>query len=67
MSMSEDITFVFLVGNDVGPSSSSKTTNKFEGLSQQASTSSAKTALGPRVLPKLPQKGKIPPLYTHML
>ncbi|XP_074243238.1 arf-GAP with SH3 domain, ANK repeat and PH domain-containing protein 1 isoform X5 [Saimiri boliviensis] len=43
-------------GNDVGPSSSSKTTNKFEGLSQQSSTSSAKTALGPRVLPKLPQK-----------
>lgn len=37
MSMSEDTTFVFLVGNDVGPSSSSsKTTNKFEGLSQQA-------------------------------
>nr|XP_021522575.1 arf-GAP with SH3 domain, ANK repeat and PH domain-containing protein 1 isoform X2 [Aotus nancymaae] len=45
-----------LWGNDVGPSSSSKTTNKFEGLSQQSSTSSAKTALGPRVLPKLPQK-----------
>ncbi|XP_036746380.2 arf-GAP with SH3 domain, ANK repeat and PH domain-containing protein 1 isoform X4 [Manis pentadactyla] len=43
-------------GNDVGPSSSSKTTNKFEGLSQQSSTGSAKTALGPRVLPKLPQK-----------
>ncbi|KAM6215531.1 arf-GAP with SH3 domain, ANK repeat and PH domain-containing protein 1 isoform 2-T2 [Rhynchocyon petersi] len=43
-------------GNDVGPSSSSKPANKFEGLSQQASTSSAKTALGPRVLPKLPQK-----------
>ncbi|XP_021501076.1 arf-GAP with SH3 domain, ANK repeat and PH domain-containing protein 1 isoform X3 [Meriones unguiculatus] len=43
-------------GNDVGPSSSSKTANKFEGMSQQASTSSAKTALGPRVLPKLPQK-----------
>nr|XP_040149588.1 arf-GAP with SH3 domain, ANK repeat and PH domain-containing protein 1 isoform X7 [Ictidomys tridecemlineatus] len=43
-------------GNDVGPSSSSKTANKFEGLSQQSSTSSAKTALGPRVLPKLPQK-----------
>ncbi|XP_008843711.1 arf-GAP with SH3 domain, ANK repeat and PH domain-containing protein 1 isoform X10 [Nannospalax galili] len=43
-------------GNDVGPTSSSKTANKFEGLSQQASTSSAKTALGPRVLPKLPQK-----------
>ncbi|XP_069847513.1 arf-GAP with SH3 domain, ANK repeat and PH domain-containing protein 1 isoform X5 [Dipodomys merriami] len=44
-------------GNDVGPaSSSSKAANKFEGLSQQSSTSSAKTALGPRVLPKLPQK-----------
>ncbi|XP_023574578.1 arf-GAP with SH3 domain, ANK repeat and PH domain-containing protein 1 [Octodon degus] len=41
-------------GNEV--CSSSKTTNKFEGLSQQSSTSSAKTALGPRVLPKLPQK-----------
>uniref|UniRef100_A0A8C3X5G7 ArfGAP with SH3 domain, ankyrin repeat and PH domain 1 n=1 Tax=Catagonus wagneri TaxID=51154 RepID=A0A8C3X5G7_9CETA len=43
-------------GNDVGPSSSSKSANKFEGLSQQSSTGSAKTALGPRVLPKLPQK-----------
>ncbi|XP_060057436.1 arf-GAP with SH3 domain, ANK repeat and PH domain-containing protein 1 isoform X3 [Erinaceus europaeus] len=43
-------------GNDVGPPSSSKTPNKFEGLSQQSSTSSAKTAFGPRVLPKLPQK-----------
>ncbi|XP_028918269.1 arf-GAP with SH3 domain, ANK repeat and PH domain-containing protein 1 isoform X5 [Ornithorhynchus anatinus] len=43
-------------GNDMGPSSSSKTTNKFEGMSQQSSTGSAKTALGPRVLPKLPQK-----------
>ncbi|XP_029779719.1 arf-GAP with SH3 domain, ANK repeat and PH domain-containing protein 1 isoform X4 [Suricata suricatta] len=42
-------------GNDVGPPSS-KTANKFEGLSQQSSTGSAKTALGPRVLPKLPQK-----------
>lgn len=40
----------------MGPSSSSKTANKFEGLSQQSSTGSAKTALGPRVLPKLPQK-----------
>lgn len=40
----------------MGSSSSSKTANKFEGLSQQSSTSSAKTALGPRVLPKLPQK-----------
>uniref|UniRef100_UPI0040389255 arf-GAP with SH3 domain, ANK repeat and PH domain-containing protein 1-like n=1 Tax=Callospermophilus lateralis TaxID=76772 RepID=UPI0040389255 len=45
-------------GTDVGPSSSSKTANKFEGLSQQSSTGSAKTALGPRVLPKLPQKGE---------
>ncbi|XP_051827055.1 arf-GAP with SH3 domain, ANK repeat and PH domain-containing protein 1 isoform X4 [Antechinus flavipes] len=43
-------------GNDMGPASSSKTTNKFEGMSQQSSTGSAKTALGPRVLPKLPQK-----------
>ncbi|KAM5211290.1 arf-GAP with SH3 domain, ANK repeat and PH domain-containing protein 1 isoform 9-T11 [Hipposideros larvatus] len=43
-------------GNDVGPSSTNKTANKFEGLSQQSSTGSAKTALGPRVLPKLPQK-----------
>ncbi|XP_053785522.1 arf-GAP with SH3 domain, ANK repeat and PH domain-containing protein 1 isoform X2 [Desmodus rotundus] len=43
-------------GNDMGPASSSKTANKFEGLSQQSSTGSAKTALGPRVLPKLPQK-----------
>ncbi|KAM5314138.1 arf-GAP with SH3 domain, ANK repeat and PH domain-containing protein 1 isoform 5-T5 [Glossophaga mutica] len=43
-------------GNDMGPTSSSKTANKFEGLSQQSSTGSAKTALGPRVLPKLPQK-----------
>lgn len=31
------------------------------------STSSAKTALGPRVLPKLPQKGKTLPLHIHML
>ncbi|KAF6323094.1 ArfGAP with SH3 domain, ankyrin repeat and PH domain 1 [Rhinolophus ferrumequinum] len=43
-------------GNDVGPASTNKTANKFEGLSQQSSTGSAKTALGPRVLPKLPQK-----------
>ncbi|XP_036306299.1 arf-GAP with SH3 domain, ANK repeat and PH domain-containing protein 1-like [Pipistrellus kuhlii] len=43
-------------GNDMGPSSTSKTTNKFEELSQQASTGSTKSALGPRVLPKLPQK-----------
>ncbi|KAM5211285.1 arf-GAP with SH3 domain, ANK repeat and PH domain-containing protein 1 isoform 4-T4 [Hipposideros larvatus] len=45
-----------LLSNDVGPSSTNKTANKFEGLSQQSSTGSAKTALGPRVLPKLPQK-----------
>ncbi|XP_045716963.1 arf-GAP with SH3 domain, ANK repeat and PH domain-containing protein 1 isoform X4 [Phyllostomus hastatus] len=43
-------------GNDMGPTSSGKSANKFEGLSQQSSTASAKTALGPRVLPKLPQK-----------
>ncbi|KYO45188.1 hypothetical protein Y1Q_0014654 [Alligator mississippiensis] len=42
-------------GNDLGPSST-KTANKFEGMSQQSSTGTAKTALGPRVLPKLPQK-----------
>ncbi|TFK06107.1 GDNF family receptor alpha-4 [Platysternon megacephalum] len=44
-----------LWGNDLGPPST-KTANKFEGMSQQSSTGSAKTALGPRVLPKLPQK-----------
>ncbi|XP_075776253.1 arf-GAP with SH3 domain, ANK repeat and PH domain-containing protein 1 isoform X2 [Pelodiscus sinensis] len=42
-------------GTDLGPSSI-KTANKFEGMSQQSSTGTAKTALGPRVLPKLPQK-----------
>ncbi|XP_065442209.1 arf-GAP with SH3 domain, ANK repeat and PH domain-containing protein 1 isoform X6 [Chrysemys picta bellii] len=42
-------------GNDLGPPST-KTANKFEGMSQQSSMGSAKTALGPRVLPKLPQK-----------
>ncbi|XP_038245479.1 arf-GAP with SH3 domain, ANK repeat and PH domain-containing protein 1 isoform X6 [Dermochelys coriacea] len=42
-------------GNDLGPPST-KTANKFEGMSQQSSTGTAKTALGPRVLPKLPQK-----------
>ncbi|XP_065255931.1 arf-GAP with SH3 domain, ANK repeat and PH domain-containing protein 1 [Emys orbicularis] len=42
-------------GNDLGPPST-KTANKFEGISQQSSMGSAKTALGPRVLPKLPQK-----------
>nr|XP_020667097.1 arf-GAP with SH3 domain, ANK repeat and PH domain-containing protein 1 [Pogona vitticeps]XP_020667098.1 arf-GAP with SH3 domain, ANK repeat and PH domain-containing protein 1 [Pogona vitticeps] len=42
-------------GNDLGPPAS-KTANKFEGMSQQSGTGTAKTALGPRVLPKLPQK-----------
>ncbi|XP_015711811.1 arf-GAP with SH3 domain, ANK repeat and PH domain-containing protein 1 isoform X6 [Coturnix japonica] len=42
-------------GNDLGPPST-KAANKFEGMSQQSSTGTAKTALGPRVLPKLPQK-----------
>ncbi|KAM3841004.1 arf-GAP with SH3 domain, ANK repeat and PH domain-containing protein 1 isoform 3-T3 [Vipera latastei] len=42
-------------GNDLGPPAT-KTANKFEGMSQQSGTGSAKTALGPRVLPKLPQK-----------
>uniref|UniRef100_A0A8D0B7J6 ArfGAP with SH3 domain, ankyrin repeat and PH domain 1 n=2 Tax=Salvator merianae TaxID=96440 RepID=A0A8D0B7J6_SALMN len=42
-------------GNDLGPPVI-KTANKFEGMSQQSSTGTAKTALGPRVLPKLPQK-----------
>uniref|UniRef100_A0A670JVB7 ArfGAP with SH3 domain, ankyrin repeat and PH domain 1 n=1 Tax=Podarcis muralis TaxID=64176 RepID=A0A670JVB7_PODMU len=42
-------------GNDLGPPAT-KTANKFEGMSQQSGTGTAKTALGPRVLPKLPQK-----------
>ncbi|XP_064010360.1 arf-GAP with SH3 domain, ANK repeat and PH domain-containing protein 1 isoform X6 [Pogoniulus pusillus] len=42
-------------GNDLGPPST-KAASKFEGMSQQSSTGTAKTALGPRVLPKLPQK-----------
>ncbi|XP_015270749.1 PREDICTED: arf-GAP with SH3 domain, ANK repeat and PH domain-containing protein 1 [Gekko japonicus] len=42
-------------GNDLGPPAT-KAANKFEGMSQQSGTSTAKTALGPRVLPKLPQK-----------
>ncbi|XP_060679213.1 arf-GAP with SH3 domain, ANK repeat and PH domain-containing protein 1-like isoform X2 [Hemiscyllium ocellatum] len=45
-------------GTDSGPPQSNRTGNKFEGLSQQSSTGTGttKTALGPRVLPKLPQK-----------
>ncbi|XP_041422576.1 arf-GAP with SH3 domain, ANK repeat and PH domain-containing protein 1 isoform X3 [Xenopus laevis] len=43
-----------ICGNDMGPSAADKTLNKFERLS--SSTGTTKTALGPRVLPKLPQK-----------
>ncbi|XP_048451719.1 arf-GAP with SH3 domain, ANK repeat and PH domain-containing protein 1-like isoform X2 [Rhincodon typus] len=45
-------------GTDTGPPQSNRTGNKFEGLPQQSSTGTGttKTALGPRVLPKLPQK-----------
>uniref|UniRef100_H2ZTH2 ArfGAP with SH3 domain, ankyrin repeat and PH domain 1 n=1 Tax=Latimeria chalumnae TaxID=7897 RepID=H2ZTH2_LATCH len=45
-------------GNESGLSSANRTGNKFEGLPQQTrvSTGSTKSTLGPRVLPKLPQK-----------
>uniref|UniRef100_UPI00398E8493 arf-GAP with SH3 domain, ANK repeat and PH domain-containing protein 1-like isoform X1 n=2 Tax=Pristiophorus japonicus TaxID=55135 RepID=UPI00398E8493 len=45
-------------GTDSGPPQPNRTGNKFEGLPQQSSTGTGttKTALGPRVLPKLPQK-----------
>ncbi|XP_038666074.1 arf-GAP with SH3 domain, ANK repeat and PH domain-containing protein 1-like isoform X3 [Scyliorhinus canicula] len=45
-------------GTDSGPPQSNRTGNKFEGLVHQSSTGTGttKTALGPRVLPKLPQK-----------
>ncbi|XP_041101250.1 arf-GAP with SH3 domain, ANK repeat and PH domain-containing protein 1-like isoform X2 [Polyodon spathula] len=45
-------------GNDPGPVSTNKTStgNKFEGIPQQQSTGTTKSTLGPRVLPKLPQK-----------
>ncbi|XP_067838113.1 arf-GAP with SH3 domain, ANK repeat and PH domain-containing protein 1-like isoform X2 [Heptranchias perlo] len=45
-------------GTDSGPPQPNRTGNKFEGLPQQSSTGTgtSKTALGPRVLPKLPQK-----------
>ncbi|OCT77172.1 hypothetical protein XELAEV_18032368mg [Xenopus laevis] len=46
--------FPIIFGNDMGPSAADKTLNKFERLS--SSTGTTKTALGPRVLPKLPQK-----------
>lgn len=45
-------------GNDFGPASTNKTStgNKFDGITQQQSTGTTKSTLGPRVLPKLPQK-----------
>nr|XP_015209932.1 PREDICTED: arf-GAP with SH3 domain, ANK repeat and PH domain-containing protein 1 isoform X3 [Lepisosteus oculatus] len=45
-------------GNDSTPPSVNKASsgNKFEGILQQQSTSTTKSTLGPRVLPKLPQK-----------
>ncbi|XP_073535995.1 arf-GAP with SH3 domain, ANK repeat and PH domain-containing protein 1 isoform X3 [Phyllobates terribilis] len=43
-------------GNDTGHSPGEKSLNKFERLTHSASTGTTKTALGPRVLPKLPQK-----------
>ncbi|XP_073488361.1 arf-GAP with SH3 domain, ANK repeat and PH domain-containing protein 1 isoform X4 [Aquarana catesbeiana] len=43
-------------GNDTGSTPLDKPINKFERLSHSASTGPTKTALGPRVLPKLPQK-----------
>ncbi|XP_077127353.1 arf-GAP with SH3 domain, ANK repeat and PH domain-containing protein 1 isoform X3 [Ranitomeya variabilis] len=43
-------------GNDTGHSPGEKTLNKFERLTHSASTGTTKTTLGPRVLPKLPQK-----------
>ncbi|KAG8441646.1 hypothetical protein GDO86_010723 [Hymenochirus boettgeri] len=43
-------------GNDTGLSIADKSLNKFEKLTQSSSTGTTKTTLGPRVLPKLPQK-----------
>ncbi|XP_072909072.1 arf-GAP with SH3 domain, ANK repeat and PH domain-containing protein 1-like isoform X2 [Hemitrygon akajei] len=45
-------------GTDSGPPQLNRTGSKFDGLPQQPSTGTGttKTALGPRVLPKLPQK-----------
>ncbi|XP_043922969.1 arf-GAP with SH3 domain, ANK repeat and PH domain-containing protein 1 isoform X2 [Protopterus annectens] len=42
-------------GNDTGPPLN-RTGSQFEGLLQQTSTGTTKATLGPRVLPKLPQK-----------
>ncbi|KAI3374825.1 hypothetical protein L3Q82_021040 [Scortum barcoo] len=48
-----------LAGSEVTPLPGNKT-NKFEGIQQQQSTTSSntKSTLGPRVLPRLPQKGE---------
>ncbi|XP_032874877.1 arf-GAP with SH3 domain, ANK repeat and PH domain-containing protein 1 isoform X1 [Amblyraja radiata] len=43
-------------GIDSGPPLTNRSGNKFEGMPQQSNTGTTKTALGPRVLPKLPQK-----------
>ncbi|XP_063777345.1 arf-GAP with SH3 domain, ANK repeat and PH domain-containing protein 1 isoform X2 [Pseudophryne corroboree] len=43
-------------GNDTGYSPADRSLNKFERLSHSASTGTTKSTLGPRVLPKLPQK-----------
>ncbi|KAG9355908.1 hypothetical protein JZ751_000752 [Albula glossodonta] len=57
VSASVDVT---LTGNDSTPPPANRTSpaSKFEGIPQQqsASTSNTKSTLGPRVLPKLPQK-----------
>ncbi|XP_018414210.1 PREDICTED: arf-GAP with SH3 domain, ANK repeat and PH domain-containing protein 1 isoform X5 [Nanorana parkeri] len=50
------VVYIFPPGNDTGFTPADKPINKFERLSHSASTGTTKTALGPRVLPKLPQK-----------
>ncbi|XP_077349476.1 arf-GAP with SH3 domain, ANK repeat and PH domain-containing protein 1 isoform X4 [Lithobates pipiens] len=50
------VVYIFSPGNDTGSTPLDKPINKFERLSHSASTGTTKTALGPRVLPKLPQK-----------
>lgn len=50
------VVYIFSPGNDTGSTPLDKPINKFERLSHSASTGPTKTALGPRVLPKLPQK-----------
>ncbi|XP_018613274.1 arf-GAP with SH3 domain, ANK repeat and PH domain-containing protein 1a isoform X3 [Scleropages formosus] len=55
-------------GNDSAPTPASRTppTNKFEGIPQQQSTttSNTKSTLGPRVLPRLPQKVELRKIET---